>query len=142
MVVGTCSRLTVTEQRDRAINEREFQRLVTDLAELFGWQWAHFRPAQTQRGWRTPVSGPLGQGWPDLTLVRTRDQRLLFAELKREGMRPTPEQRAVLDQLRSIVGETNGRPYHNGGYAGPPRAEVHVWHPSDLSSGRIAEVLR
>ena len=44
------------------MTEREFQQQVTDLAELYGWAWAHFRPAQPTKGWRTPVSGPLGKG--------------------------------------------------------------------------------
>ncbi len=93
------------------ITEREFQRQVTDAAELFGWSWVAWRPAMTAKGWRTPVSGPLGKGWPDLTLVR--DDRLIFAELKSQDGRLTPAQRDVLD----LLGHT---------------AEVHVWRPSDL----------
>jgi hypothetical protein len=48
------------------VTERDWQRQVTDAAELYGWQWAHFRPARTERGWRTPVSGPLGAGFPQV----------------------------------------------------------------------------
>lgn len=94
------------------VTERDWQRQVTDAAELFGWQWVHFRPAQTQHGWRTPVSGPLGKGWPDLMLVR---ERVIFAECKRQdGSRVTPEQQAVHSALRA---------------AG---ALVYVWRPADL----------
>ena len=101
------------------ITERDWQRQVTDAAELFGWSWAHFRPAQTSKGWRTPVSGPLGAGFPDLILARA--DRLLFAELKAEGARLRPEQVGVLDVLRQA-------------------AECHVWRPSDLP--HVLEILR
>jgi hypothetical protein len=101
------------------ISERDWQRQVTDAAELFGWTWVHFRPARTEHGWRTPVSGPLGKGWPDLTLVR---ERIVYVELKAEGASLTPEQRAVHDALRAA------------------RAEVHTWRPSDLNPAM--EVLR
>jgi hypothetical protein len=107
------------------MTESDFQRQVTDLAELLGWSWAHFRPAQTARGWRTPVSGPLGKGWPDLTLVRIRDRRLIFAELKRDGGKPNADQAAVL----AVLGELAGS-----------RVEVLVWRPADFE--QIAEVLR
>jgi len=94
------------------ITEAEFQQQVTDLAALLGWSWGHFRPAKTQRGWRVPVSGPLGKGWPDLVLVR--DDRLVFVELKRSGkLAPSPDQAAVLTLL--------------GG-----AAEAYVWTPDDI----------
>lgn len=104
------------------ISERDFQKLVTDLAEILGYEWAHFRPAQTARGWRTPVSGPLGQGFPDLVLIRRRDQRFLIAELKAEGAKPTKQQWGVLGAFEAAGIST------------------YVWRPSDLE--RIQEVLR
>jgi hypothetical protein len=103
-----------------ALLEVDFQRQVTDLAELLGYSWSHFRPAQTARGWRTPVSGPMGKGWPDLTLAR--EGRLIFAELKSDAGKASDAQLAVLDTLRE---------------AG---AECYVWHPRDFD--RIVEVLR
>ena len=112
-------------------------RQVTDLAEIYGWSWVHFRPAQTSKGWRTPVSGPLGKGWVDLLMVRERDQRLVFAELKADNGKLSPEQERVSAVLQAVVG--GPQPYPNGGYAGPPRAEVHVWHPADFD--RIVTVL-
>jgi hypothetical protein len=92
------------------MTEAEFQRQVTDAAELFGWSWVHFRPAQTSKGWRTPVSGPLGKGWPDLVLIR--GERLIFAELKTDGAALTPEQ----DWVNALLAAT---------------AEVYVWRPAD-----------
>jgi hypothetical protein len=95
------------------LSEREWQSQVTQLAELAGWQWAHWRAARTNRGWKTPVSGPLGEGFPDLLLVRVRDRRLLFVELKSDAGRLAPAQTAVHDVLRA---------------AG---LEVRVWRPRD-----------
>ena len=93
------------------ITEREWQRQVTDAAELFGWAWAHFRPARTERGWRTPVSGPLGAGFPDLILCR--GDRLILAECKAEGARLSPPQRQVHALLAQAV-------------------PLYTWRPSDL----------
>lgn len=101
------------------VTERDWLRQVTELAELLGWSWAHFRPARTEHGWRTPVSGPLGAGFPDLVLVRGR--RLILAELKAQDGRLSPDQRNVLDLLRGA-------------------AEVHVWRPADLPL--VADLLR
>lgn len=97
----------------RGPTEADFQAQVTELAELLGWEWVHFRPAQTSKGWRTPVSGSLGKGWPDLLLTRTKDARVIAAELKREGAKPTIEQTRVLGILA---------------YCG---IETHVWRPAD-----------
>lgn len=93
------------------LTEAEFQSQVCQLAELYGWSWAHFRPAMTKYGWRTPVSGPLGAGWPDLVMVR--GDRLVFVELKRDRTKPTGLQDTVL----TILSQT--------------RAEVYVWRPRD-----------
>ena len=98
--------------------EAEFQRWVTELAEVLGWTHVHFRPAMTSKGYRTPVSGPLGKGWPDLVLVR---ERIIFAELKSEKGKVSLEQDFVLEELRR---------------AG---AEVYVWRPSDRD--KIGKVL-
>lgn len=98
--------------------EAEFQRWVTELAEVLGWTHVHFRPAMTSKGYRTPVSGPLGKGWPDLVLVR---ERVIFAELKSVKGKLSLEQDYVLEELRR---------------AG---AEVYLWRPEDRD--QIGEVL-
>lgn len=105
------------------MSEADLMRAVTDLAEILGWSWAHFRPAQTARGWRTPVSGPLGKGFPDLVLVRPRDGRLLFVELKGAAGKPTPEQDVVHKALSTA-------------------AQTYLWRPWHLDSGEIQSVLR
>ncbi len=95
-----------------AISERDFERQVMELAKLTGWRTAHFRPAKTSKGWRTPVSGG-GAGFPDLVLVRGRE--LIFAELKREGAKLRPEQREWLDALCRV-----------------PGVVAKLWRPSDF----------
>src|SRR5262245_31539583 len=71
------------------MTEREFQRQVIELAKLCGFRVAHFRPARTARGWRTPVEGD-GAGFPDLVLLR--GAVLLVAELKSDTGTLTPAQ--------------------------------------------------
>lgn len=83
------------------MTEADLQRLVTDAAELYGWHWAHFRPAQTARGWRTPVSGTIGPGFPDLILARPRDHRLMFVELKSDVGKVNDQQRHVHEVLQA-----------------------------------------
>jgi hypothetical protein len=83
------------------VTEREFQRAVVELARLMGWRVHHTRPALTRRGrWLTPIQGDAG--FPDLVLCRP--PRLILAELKRVGARPTPQQQAWLDALASCAG--------------------------------------
>lgn len=104
------------------MTEADFMRQVTDLAAIYGYQWAHFRPAQTSKGWRTPVSGSLGSGWPDLVLVRERDERVLFRELKADNGKVSPAQFAVHNTLAT---------------AG---LDVGVWRPRNFD--QIQEELR
>lgn len=80
------------------------------------------------------MAGPLGKGFPDLVLVRARDRRLIFAELKRDGEYPTPDQARVLTLLSSVeqlpvaplrpVGVRSVR-------SDAPRIEVYIWRPAD-----------
>jgi len=91
--------------------ERDFQRAVIDLARLMGWRVFHARPALTQRGrWLTPIQGDAG--FPDLVLCRP--PRLIVAELKRVGGKPTAEQQAWLEALASCAG-----------------VECYLWTPAD-----------
>lgn len=52
---------------------------IIDMAHLFGWRVAHFRPVKTPTGYRTPVQAD-GAGFPDLVLAR--NGVVLFRELK------------------------------------------------------------
>jgi hypothetical protein len=92
-----------------SVSEAEFQQAVTDALSALRWRWCHFRPARTEKGWRTALSG--AAGFPDL--VAARGKRLLVIELKAEGKRPTQEQEAWLEALAQ---------------AG---ADAYCWRPSD-----------
>ena len=59
------------------MSERELQDAVIQLARLLGWRVAHFRPAMTTRGWRTPVSAD-GAGFPDLGGGHPKERGLLI----------------------------------------------------------------
>jgi hypothetical protein len=102
------------------VTEREFQRAVVELARLMGWRVHHTRPALTQRGrWLTPIQGDAG--FPDLVLCRP--PRLILAELKRVGGKPTVEQQAWLHALASCAG-----------------VECYLWTPADWDS--VARTLK
>ena len=90
--------------------ERDWQRDVIRLAQTLGWKCAHFRPAQTSKGWRTAVAAD-GAGFPDLCLVR---DRIIFAELKNEKGQPTEQQLEWIAALQ-VAG-----------------VEAYVWRPDDL----------
>lgn len=102
-----------------AISERAFQESVIQAAQMLSWRVAHFRPAETKHGWRTPVQAD-GAGFPDLVLVRP--PRVLFAELKAERGKPTQAQITWLDELTAAS-----------------TVESYLWRPS--SWDEIAEVL-
>jgi hypothetical protein len=95
-------------------DERSFQAVVVETAQLAGWRVAHFRAAKTAKGWRTPVTAD-GAGWPDLVLVRP--PRIIFAELKSETGELRPRQAEWLDVLRLL-----------------PQVEVRLWRPADWNA--------
>jgi hypothetical protein len=75
---------------------------VLKLAALRGWKAYH-----------THDSRRSAAGFPDLTLVKRG--RLIFAELKRDGQRPKPDQDVWLAALSECGG-----------------VETYVWRPADL----------
>ncbi len=83
------------------LSEAEWQKQVIDLAHVYGWTVAHFRPARTAHGWRTPVSAD-GKGFPDLVLVR--HDELIFLELKSDTGRLSNEQKDWLEKLSKVPG--------------------------------------
>ncbi len=92
------------------LTELDFMHQVTAYAELCGFEWFHVRAGRTLDSWRTPGSGTMAKGWPDLVLAR--GSRLIFAELKRDGGKPTMDQVRVLD----VLGKA---------------AEAYCWTPKD-----------
>ena len=63
------------------MTERQWQDEVIAYAKEHGWMVAHFRPARTAKGWRTPMQGD--PGFADLVLARRGV--VLLVELKRIG---------------------------------------------------------
>jgi hypothetical protein len=88
-------------------SEADFQARVVTLARMSGWQV--FAIPDSRRATMA--------GYPDLTMFRAMDRRIIFAELKREKGRLSLAQDEVLGQLKEIA--------RNGG------CEVYVWRPSD-----------
>ena len=103
-----------------ALTEAQFMTQVTELATLRGWSWCHWRAGGFSKGWRVPVQGPLGTGWPDLALARER--RFILAELKTDRGKLSAAQEQALSILSKCV------------------AEVYEWRPRDWS--QIELVLR
>jgi len=113
------SRLTPLERALRDKTEDAWRDEVIEAAHAFGWSVAYFRPARTERGWRTPV-GADGKGWLDLTLVR---ERVIFAELKRQAVTELePDQETWKLRLEGAC------------------QEVYVWRPGDMDE--VIAVLR
>ncbi len=85
----------------KTYTETDFLKQVAEMANLFGWRCAHFRPARTATGWRTPCQFD-AKGWPDLVLVK--GQKVIFAELKSANGKLSFEQLQWLEALR-IAGQ-------------------------------------
>lgn len=98
------------------MSEKELMEAVIELAQLRGWLVAHFRPARSEQGWRTPVSAD-GKGFPDLVMIR--ETRLIAAELKSDTGKVTPEQQVWLDAF------------------GRATTEAYTWRPEHWTSGLI-----
>jgi len=103
------------------VTETEFMQQIIDLAHLYSWHVAHFRPAWSRDGKRcmTAVAAD-GAGFPDLCMVKRC--RLIFAELKADKGRLSPEQQGWIDNLTNSM-----------------RCEVYIWKPENFEE--IVEVL-
>ncbi len=106
------------------MSERELQSAVIECARVLGWRVAHFRPALTARGWRTPVQAD-GAGFPDLCMAHPKQRRLLFVELKAARGRLSLEQVEWLDTLTDSE-----------------CCEVYCWYPADWLDGTVEGLLR
>lgn len=91
------------------ITHEELDQLFLKVAHGFGWKAAHFRPAKTAKGWRTPVTGD-GKGFLDWLLVK---DRVLVIELKTRDDQLRPEQKEWIATWEGA------------------RVEVHVFWPKD-----------
>lgn len=96
--------------------EAQFQARVVRLAVVLGW--SVFSIPDSRRATLA--------GYPDLTMFRASDKRLVFAELKREKGRLSNEQKKVLADMELL--------------ANVGRCEVYLWRPSDWDT--IVETLK
>jgi hypothetical protein len=106
--------------------EAAFQQQVIEIAHIYRWRVAHFRAAQTARGWRTPVEAD-GMGFPDLVLIRPPE--LIIAELKSEKGVLSLAQRGWVGELSLVeeaIATAAGQPPHRRLF------EINVWRPSDF----------
>ena len=112
LVSGSNQRPETTDHRPvgKFRHERAFQAALSHAA--LAANWLCFHPYDSRH---SPA------GYPDTTLVRSG--RLIFAELKMPGQRPTPQQSAWLDALGQVR-----------------EVSTHLWYPEDLPY--ILEVLR
>jgi hypothetical protein len=83
------------------VTEAQWQAQVVQLAELYGWRWYHTHDSR-----RSPA------GFPDLVLWR---ERVVFAELKTDTGRLTPDQNVFRMQMLRVSG-----------------VEHYVWRPRDF----------
>lgn len=127
------------------MNEEQWLATVTDLAHAYGWYDYHVdRSAKrvVRRSglmiWATNVSRQ-GKGFPDLVLVRERDARLIFAELKADDGRATPEQKTWLSRLETVAEAVEGE---RAAYIflSAPRIGVYLWRPRDYDD--VERILR
>ena len=117
-------RLTDRERLLRSITEAEWQRTVIAYAKARGWRVAHFPRSYVGGKPMTAVTVD-GAGWPDLTMVR--DGRIVFAELKTEQGRVSPEQTTWISDLMRVQARSGG-------------LSVVIWRPSDQDE--MEEVLK
>jgi hypothetical protein len=101
-------RLSDQERALRAIPERELQKQVQKLLNLYGWRWFHAPDNRVANGHIQNIKA----GFPDLCAVK--GSRLIFAELKRQTGVLHPDQIEWHEAL-AAAGHT-----------------VYVWRPSDL----------
>lgn len=99
--------------KGEALTEREFQDLVIRLADTCGWLVYHTYDSRRSR-----------PGYPDLTLVSRKKNRVVFAELKTQKGHLTVDQQYWGEQLKGIS-----------------KIEYYLWRPQDWQSGEIGDIL-
>lgn len=104
------------ETASKVISERDFLATVVEMAEAYGWLVHH---VLEQRHFAKRI----GHGYPDLTLVSQPPMhpRIIFAELKKEGAKPSPAQAEWLDTLGRCAYDLSP-------------VEVYLWFPHDMET--------
>ncbi|KKK55200.1 hypothetical protein LCGC14_3076950 [marine sediment metagenome] len=84
------------------LKESDFASWFEDLLDTYGYKWMHPRPARVKRGgveiYETAYSGH--KGYLDYTIAHEVKQRLIFAELKSETGKLSPDQQLWIDTLK------------------------------------------
>lgn len=91
----------VAKERDKS--EATFQKHVIELAEMYGWKWHHETDSRRSKA-----------GFPDLVLWHVLEDRMIFAELKRDKGYLSKKQKDVMSDLECIS-----------------LVESYVWRPRD-----------
>lgn len=95
-----------------AMTEKELMQSVLDCARLLGWKTYHTFDSRRSE-----------YGFPDIVAIRRDPDRVLVAELKREGKHPTEKQLLWLSYFDAV---------------GIP---VYVWTPSSWLDDSIQRIL-
>lgn len=89
-------RLTPQEKLDRELSEKQYQKMITDLATLYGWKWVHFSDSRAVNKRGQAFGDKQSAGWPDLFLIRPPE--IVVIECKKElGGDPRENQQEWLD---------------------------------------------
>jgi len=99
--------------------EAELQDAIIEAAHIYGFRVAHFRPALTTKGWRTPVSAD-GKGFYDLVLAKPG--RIIMVECKSTNGTLSDDQQKWRDAVWGAC-------------------EYYCWRPDDWCSNVILKVL-
>jgi hypothetical protein len=110
----------------RTMDEAQLVRCILQLAAAHRWRAVHYRPARTNRGWRTALEGHAGA--PDIIAVHPI-LGVLLIEAKSAKGRLEPEQ--VEWQAWCESAQVNN----------PGAIRYEVLRPVDWFSGRIDAIL-
>lgn len=123
-----------------AMTEAELQDAVIEFARTCHWRVWHFHDSRREvgrgdNGEAVLVGDADAAGFPDLVLCHPGRQRLIFAELKSQKGKTSPDQKDTLAALAQVVdGIENGC-----GSPGP--VQVRLWRPIDWLDGTIGDEL-
>lgn len=107
-------RLTQRERLLRQVTEKEWTQQVVDLAKTFGWRIHHSRMAWSATG--RPMTALQGhQGLLDLLMVKP--PRVVFMELKRQGVKKLSDDQEIWLSLLQRC----------------PGVEAYVCRPGDIA---------
>ena len=99
------------------MTEEELVDTLLGYGKQGGWLCTHFRPAKTNKGYRTPIQGD--KGYFDITMMHEELRRTLFIECKSKSGSLQPDQKRW--RAAALV---------------MPGSEYYLWKPKDLPVAR------